>query len=699
VISLKEKVKLSILSFGYTNVREFESLTIPEANQEFRTEGINLLQIQNGYGKTTTLYLLRSLFTGIPIRSAHMEGYKYRRDGKWGGDSSEIVRFQTKFRIKTKKGAEDFTLGLEIDPNENEQSFWTYRSKLGGREEGWKPPPEFVRLFEGKNRFAQLFLLDGETARELNKYAGADLVHDSIRQITGTNILHTLVGDNGVIETVLEKATAEALGSRGGKERSLDATFQAAVIRKRELNEKANSYKERLEGLEARQGELKLSLDRNEEELEDLTSGLALKKDGWLTKRRILKEKTESVLKSLFDPSISMGSNWAEVVSFHGSQQRGKLPKAVGRTFFRELQEADSCICGAQWTPGMKTHVNLMAEGYLEDRLMTYVKEVQDAVSRSDGGAETIGTLMAKLRVARTEMQESKTAYELKKSQLPEGEREKLRKMSEELGGIEKTIEGVKILLEDIISTSDEYIAKRKLDQHTWTGQKISTSASKVKKIGNMKELQKVLDNLQKQFDETGEAMIKKAGAEALRQILETTLEGLGREIKIEVESKLNGHLSNMVGAGLGGGLTVEISDQGLRYKNPNGEYQDAVNVASELGGAYAFVSALNSYAEVSLPFVLDTPLAGFGKGMVSSWATLVPNTFDQCIALINSLEREGLDPYHGGNEYSNWTIRREREEIKLGAPQEGRMICDPSYENFCVYEEESHERQGGGKI
>ena len=171
------------------------------------------------------------------------------------------------------------------------------------------------------------------------------------------------------------------------------------------------------------------------------------------------------------------------------------------------------------------------------------------------------------------------------------------------------------------------------------------------------------------------------------------------KKIKIEVESKLNGHLSNMVGAGLDGGLTVRITNEGLRYFNPNGEVQTSVNVASELGGAYAFVSALNSYAEVSLPFVLDTPLAGFGKGMVSSWATLVPNTFDQCIALINSLEREGLDPYHGSNEYSNWTIRREHEEIKEGEPQTGKMICDPSYENFCMYEELAHERQGARKI
>ena len=64
----------------------------------------------------------------------------------------------------------------------------------------------------------------------------------------------------------------------------------------------------------------------------------------------------------------------------------------------------------------------------------------------------------------------------------------------------------------------------------------------------------------------------------------------------------------------------------------------------------------------------LTRPLAGFGR--MVTMGNLVPNTFDQCIALINSLEREGLDPYHGGNEYSNWTIRREREEIKLEPPR-----------------------------
>ena len=58
---------------------------------------------------------------------------------------------------------------------------------------------------------------------------------------------------------------------------------------------------------------------------------------------------------------------------------------------------------------------------------------------------------------------------------------------------------------------------------------------------------------------------------------------------------------------------------------------------------------------------------------------------------MINSLERKGLDPYHGGNQYSCWTIRRDGEVVRLGKPQEGKMICDSDYTNFCDYEEDAH--------
>ena len=46
------------------------------------------------------------------------------------------------------------------------------------------------------------------------------------------------------------------------------------------------------------------------------------------------------------------------------------------------------------------------------------------------------------------------------------------------------------------------------------------------------------------------------------------------------------------------------------------------------------------------LPIVVDTPLAGFGRGMAVAWQQVVQRTFDQTIALINSSEKGSLEEW-----------------------------------------------------
>ena len=164
-----------------------------------------------------------------------------------------------------------------------------------------------------------------------------------------------------------------------------------------------------------------------------------------------------------------------------------------------------------------------------------------------------------------------------------------------------------------------------------------------------------------------------------------------------DLEEKMNNSLRGMVGAGLDGGLTLKISDKGFQYFNPNGDLQEGVNMAAELGGSYAFISALYEYAEVSIPLVLDTPLAGFGKGMAASWTSLVPQTFDQVIPLINSLEMESLKGWFDvpENNVGCYLIRREDEFIRQGKPQTGTMILDLNIDNFMQYEADVNMTRG----
>ena len=149
----------------------------------------------------------------------------------------------------------------------------------------------------------------------------------------------------------------------------------------------------------------------------------------------------------------------------------------------------------------------------------------------------------------------------------------------------------------------------------------------------------------------------------------------------------MNKSIDRMVGAGLDGGLDVKITPSGLQYFNPAGDLQSGVNMAAELGGSYAFISALYEYAEVSIPLVLDTPLAGFGQGMSAAWTELVPPTFDQVIALINSNEMISLKGWFETNDIDCYLIRRNDEDIRTASPQTGKMIVDTDKDNFSNYE------------
>ena len=115
--------KIRIKRFYWENIRNFELLEVPRKQDGYLDDRAktSLLLIQNGYGKTTTLYLLRALFTQTPIpKNLIKDGYRYRN--KWGGDKNEISKFYVELDIND----EFWRLGIEIDPVSLTQKFTTF---------------------------------------------------------------------------------------------------------------------------------------------------------------------------------------------------------------------------------------------------------------------------------------------------------------------------------------------------------------------------------------------------------------------------------------------------------------------------------------------------------------------------------------------------------------------------------------------
>ena len=182
---------LRISGIEWKNIRNYEQIPNPGKGIkkfDFSSKKHSLLQIQNNYGKTTTMHLLRSTFTGMEIDKAHIEGYNYRQNtNEWGGRPDQKGSFKVFFQMDD----EFFAIESVLDPVAKTHQFFTFRQisddrPNGGQKKGWKPPKFFKHLFENKPDFVDLFILDGEKARGLTRGASSrEKIATAIRQVTG----------------------------------------------------------------------------------------------------------------------------------------------------------------------------------------------------------------------------------------------------------------------------------------------------------------------------------------------------------------------------------------------------------------------------------------------------------------------------------------------------------------------------------
>jgi len=675
-----------IRKITWENVRNFESLELPSGSGKF-SNSTSLAQIQNGYGKTTTLYLLRSVFSNMPIDKNFIKsGYRYRfPHKKWGGDQNSPSKFYVEFEVND----EFCRIGLEIDHINMKQKFTTFRESLGGEIDGWQPPNIFRRLFEGKDDFVKLFVMDGELAKELNSSTGSAAVNAAIKQVTNLAGLHLLVGSeltNGQIHRVKQEQLSSIIGD--GEERGV--RLQSALSKVEELKQeqrmRLQQAKDHVSRVSAEIIECNIRKNKLDKKISQTNKELEKAKTRLERSSTDLEKTATSILERLFQPAFSY-PEWQEVQEFHASQVKAKLPRSVGRTWFKEVLELETCICGRSWDEHSKEYVGEHLEDFLDTRLMTYVKEMQDSVAEHSN-SQSYGSELERLKQKQIERVLNSQSVDDIRSQASDEDRKAYSELDQKIGTLTTELTQWEHLRDVIGSEKLEFIKEWGLHQFVYnTDTTVTNNIAKIKEIENLKGLEIVESDIARKIAEIGGAAEIAKGAELVQNVISEMLTRVEKEINIELEGKMNSSISRMVGAGQDGGLVVKITDQGLQYYNPNGDLQSGVNMAAELGGSYAFISALYQYAEVSIPLVLDTPLAGFGDGASADWTKLVPPTFNQVIALINSSEMRALKGWFEKGNADVYLIRRADEVIPLGKPQTGKMIVDSNVDNFVTYE------------
>ena len=706
---------LRIKSIHWENIRNYESLP----NDKFGSERMELsakrhtlLQIQNNYGKTTTMHLLRSTFTGIPISPEHLEGYNYRQNTTdWGGNPGKIGTFKVFFDLND----ELFAIESILDPVRKTHQFFTYRQmsgeeNSGGRRAKWDPPSFFKHLFHNKPDFVDLFILDGEKARELNRDASTDKIGTAIRQVTGLWDICDLIDEGsrkGRISDIVINVLSKDIGKRGAKSDRLEKNLEECIIYKKQLEDEASKVKIDLDKDMAERDDINEKLEEFDKEKMQQSQELSDAKDSEIIAKAHLAEASQELMKHLFNPAnIVSPLLWKEVVSFYNSQIQGKMPKGMTKNWFSEIvNNHDNCICGTPWNPDMIKYIEEHKEQYLDDVLMPRVKSLQAEIVESKAEF-TLVELKKRLDLHREAVSEAGKAVRAIRDDFPEDEKVEYDNLVRKQGGLDVKISSLRLEYDFIKSTNRDFILAHDLNRHTLNAQGLPyVEPHRFGEIPNIFELEKVESYIRSKILESSESAAKAKGAEILQEILAQSVEQVLEEISAELEVKMNNVAKKMPGLN----ARVKISDSGLEFRNPAGELQDQLNESAELGAIYGLVASLNTYSDVSLPIVVDTPLAGFGRGMAHAWQKVVISTFDQTVSLINSSEKFDLE-FWWGSQPENvqfFTFLRENENPLTGKDHDwtedyeqettGPMYVNENFEVFAEYEKDVGRDNKGG--
>lgn len=150
-------MKIRILGWRYRNIRRMEDLEL-DLTEDGKLYRNSLIMMPNGTGKTTTLALIRAVFSGSAVT---WRGAEVRTFRPAFGDAAE-----GSFYLKVQFDQEIYHYILHLDYEEGRAWYETSSAMMeGGYEEGRRLPYSLRDIFRNEE-FVNRFVFDGEQARK-----------------------------------------------------------------------------------------------------------------------------------------------------------------------------------------------------------------------------------------------------------------------------------------------------------------------------------------------------------------------------------------------------------------------------------------------------------------------------------------------------------------------------------------------------
>ncbi len=702
---------ITINKIEISNIRKIEHLVLETPSK------YNFFQMQNGYGKTTTLTLLRHVFTGTLPSKEEVLDFKY--NGSEEIEDPEHGYFKVTFNFDG--DIYEIKINFYFKPNNPSASFFTSSPMHKGMRSGWRPPLEFVHRFRNKKDFVELFIFNGELAKELNKSQGVKIVKNSILQVTNLHYLYAIVRgspevasdqnndnkqnnnadkDQNKINLLLDKVWRDALNDLSVKYRKvgkgidkvrdyLSATRETITLREKEQEEIEIRLDEISNISKSIQDQIKDLLIKSTNRSEDIEK-LEFQFHESESK---LKEVVKSTIDDLLNPHLII-NHIPHFRSFYSQIRKKKIPKSVGKSFFEEIIQSGTCVCGCELGSKEREHLERNKQDYLGDEILVLVKSMQSSIFEEidvgpiDELREGILEAFLTYNRSRTELEDLKIEMlEKDGSDLQVEVRElesKIDFLNRERFNLEKE-------LEDITSTNRAYIKSNKLDSSVLKANgEPFRDIEKIKSCKNLKVLRQVKEKFENKIKELDEAKTVEVGYEVIKDTINIAIDKLMGEILETINTEVNNSFSKLHAIGgdhFKGSHTLKVGE-GITILDPSGERMTDVNHAAQLAAAYSYIHAMYKIGNINVPLIIDSPVTSFGLGVADNFSNVIlSNQFSQVIGFITSMEKMGLKKFlRDHQDINKATVVRSGEGVD-GKNAKGLLVLNYDEKFFFDYE------------
>ena len=616
----------------------------------------NLIQMENGYGKTTTLELLVNVFTGILPDGKTLRTHLAPKGPDRHLHNGEMGEFEVTLHIN----GEETKIGINIDHKKKQASFYTV--SVSGHEPGWKPPEDFQSAFQNNDPLTRLFILNAEMADSINADLGAGPVKKAIMKLGNLDPIESLCSEDGHLDEWYNRKLEEK-NLTGSQTQLAQTTNALKKSKKHRIAMKAMVEEYKNDIKELSKEETSLQEDYAEilkeagisEEVKEMEGDLKKLEDK-------VKQGAEHLLGSLIDPRSLPQTFWEEIKGYYASLESKKIP-GPAREWFIDIANDNECICGEEMTEKRKTNILDGVDGYLSDETQSVVLSIRSDVRE----AERIKTLESDnvaLSKSADNVANQKTAIARKiKSKKSGRDPDEEQRIKDRMKEVKSEKDNANELIRMHEEKNIQVIKHERLgaDAINEDGTYAQTFDD-IQSCENLWVINKCIKELEKKQANLADIMEVKRSVDLMKEIIESTQKSVVEEVTQHTITLANTNISRVHPQG---GVKIKEIGDSIVLANPTDEDQEGANQALNLTITYSIVESLLSIADIKTPMVLDSPSNPFSNRTARKFCKFLEKTTCQMILLIQSSEKDNLFPlWKDKAEVSRCTIIRNDETL-----------------------------------